>query len=64
MEVDQDFFEHLLNCMANQKYIGEQSMDTQRVWQRIMDETWSEGMQLLTSGKLNVDDQVEAEMCN
>lgn len=35
--IDEDFFEHLLNCMCNQKYIHEQSEETQKEWQEIID---------------------------
>jgi hypothetical protein len=35
--VNADALEHLLNCMDNQKFIHEQSKDTQKEWQEIID---------------------------
>lgn len=35
--VDADELEHLLNCMDNQKFIYEQSENTQKEWQEIID---------------------------
>lgn len=56
--VDADFFEHLLNCLANQKYIGDFNADaiemgeeayksTVKSTQAKIDEAWIKGMEIL-----------------
>lgn len=45
--VDPTFFEHLLNCLANQKYIREQLPKTRKEWQAEIDKTWNKGMEIL-----------------
>ena len=47
ISIDIDFFEHLLNCLANQKFIGEQNKNTREEHQSIIDNAWSTGMKLL-----------------
>ncbi|HJT55890.1 MAG TPA: hypothetical protein VJ761_05310 [Ktedonobacteraceae bacterium] len=53
-----DYFEHLLNCLANQKFIHDVNADgledgidevkkTQAEMQRVIDQAWREGMDLL-----------------
>lgn len=46
--VTEDLFEHILNCLANQKYIGEMAEEVQKEWQEIIDKAWNEGMSLLS----------------
>jgi len=41
-------FEHLLNCMCNQKYLHEFPAKDALDAQKIIDKAWSEGMELLT----------------
>jgi len=60
ISIDVDFFEHLLNCLANQKFIGEpppcgdamalgknKYNAIQKENQRIIDEAWNKGMEIL-----------------
>ncbi len=47
IEIDAEFFEHLLNCMANQKYIGSQLPEKAAEKQKIIDEAWRKGMDIL-----------------
>lgn len=49
--IDKDKFEHLLNCMCNQKYIHEQSEAVQREWQEIIDKAYHEARGYLGGGK-------------
>lgn len=65
--LDLDYFEHLLNCLANQKFIGEKPPNgdamaieeseynkIQRENQKIIDKAWNQGMFLLTlDGMMN-----------
>ena len=46
--IDADKFDHLLNCMCNQKYIHEQSPETQTEWQEIIDKAYHEARGLLS----------------
>lgn len=46
--IDTDQFEHLLNCMCNQKFIHEQSAKTQKEWQEIIDKAYHEARGLLS----------------
>jgi hypothetical protein len=46
--MDKDKFEHLLNCMCNQKYIGEMSSEIQKEWQEIIDKAYHEARGLLS----------------
>lgn len=43
-----DQFEHLLNCMCNQKFIHEQSIEGQKEWQEIIDKSYHEARALLS----------------
>ena len=53
--IDRDFFEHLLACLANQKYIHEINADAltcdyksiQKRNQRVIDTAYHKGMKLL-----------------
>ena len=48
--IDEGFFEHLLNCLANQKYQkvpSEHSSDREKETQTAIDEAWNEGMKIL-----------------
>ena len=47
IRIDMDFFDHLLGCMANQKYISEQTKETQEEWQMIIAIAWNAGMEIL-----------------
>ena len=60
ISVDVKFFEHLLNCLANQKFIGElppcedamalseaKYNGIQKENQKKIDEAWNEGMKML-----------------
>ena len=57
--IDEDFFEHLLNCLANQKYINEINADAltcdykkiQKENQEIIDRAWNDGMKMLMDNK-------------
>ncbi len=62
--IDIDFFEHLLNCLANQKFIGEKPpcgdamamkktayLKTQKKNQKIIDIAWNRGMNLLKKAR-------------
>lgn len=45
-----DYFEHLLNCLANQKGLSTLAPSTiELANQEIIDIAWNEGMRLLTS---------------
>lgn len=59
--IEEDFFEHLLNCMANQKFIGEvppngdamslsqtEYKNIQQDHQRVIDETYLRARYLLS----------------
>lgn len=50
--IDADKFEHLLNCMRNQKFIHEQNKETQKEWQKIIDEAYHEARIFLSTGML------------
>lgn len=56
MLLPRDFFEHLLNCLANQRFIAEdeindcggpQGAETRRAMQAVIDEAWAKGMDML-----------------
>ena len=60
IEIEEDFFEHLLNCLANQKFIGEAPPNGDAMAmgqesyeelhecnQAIIDKAWNKGMSLL-----------------
>lgn len=47
IEVDINFFEHLLNCMLNQKFLHEQSKEERERNQRVIDEALQKGMDLI-----------------
>lgn len=46
--IDKNKFEHLLNCMCNQKYIHEQCKEVQEDWQSIIDKSYHEARGLLS----------------
>ncbi len=59
IEIEKDFFEHLLNCLANQKYIHEVNADgatdetinvneIQKEHQAVIDRAYNKGMDLLS----------------
>lgn len=43
-----DQFEHLLNCMCNQKFIHEMNQETQKEWQETIDKAYHEARGLLS----------------
>lgn len=45
--IDKDQFEHLLNCMCNQKYIFEMSEEVQKEWQETIDKAYHEARAIL-----------------
>lgn len=53
--MSRDYFEHLLNCLANQKFIHEINADAtecdykkiQKENQTIIDKAWTDGMNML-----------------
>jgi len=45
--LDKNFFEHLLNCMANQRFIASLSEEEKEVNQSIIDKAWNKGMFIL-----------------
>lgn len=45
--VNRDWFEHLLNCLANQKYLTEMKFEDQKNAQEVIDAAWVEGMTIL-----------------
>ncbi len=47
--INADKFEHLLNCMCNQKFIGEQKPEVQKEWQEIIDKAYHEARGLLAN---------------
>ena len=59
--IDRDFFEHLLNCLANQKFINEPPnadgiamgeklcKEEKKLNQETIDKTWNKGMFILNS---------------
>ena len=62
--ISKDYFEHLLNCLANQKYVGElptcgdalaegpeKYKNVQEENQKVIDKAWREGMFILTMNK-------------
>ena len=49
IEIDIDYFEHLLNCLVNQKYMpipGEDQSEREAKDQEIIDLAWQKGMDL------------------
>ena len=52
--IDFDFFDHLLECMANQKYIYGQTKDIQEEWQKIIDNAWNAGMEILNTERKRI----------
>lgn len=50
--INPKFFEHLLNCLANQKYV-DNFQDKEKA-QEIIDKAWNEGMKILTKHKKEV----------
>lgn len=51
IKIDINIFEHILNCMCNQKYINEQKKEIQKQWQKIIDIAWNKGMRILTDNQ-------------
>ncbi len=49
MTISVDKFEHLLNCMCNQKFLHEQSPKVQKEWQEIIDKAYHEARGLLVN---------------
>jgi len=62
--IPEDWFEHLLNCLANQKFIGEAPVngdalalgketrdELQETNQSVIDRAWNEGMSMLSVNK-------------
>ena len=49
VDIERDFFEHLLNCLANQKYVHEQKLDARVKVQAVIDAAWRKGMDLLAA---------------
>ena len=56
MRIDRDFFEHLLSCLANQKFVNSVNADglagcdyekVQAINQEIIDDAWEKGMDIL-----------------
>ncbi len=60
IEIPEPFFEHLLNCLANQKYVGEPPPNADAVAmgqeaydelqtssQSVIDDAWRDGMDIL-----------------
>lgn len=55
--MDRDYFEHLLNCLANQKYVHQINADAtecdyktiQKKNQKVIDKAWRDGMDKLTT---------------
>lgn len=50
-----DLFEHILNCLANQKYmptLHNQSLREHDL-QQVIDKAWNEGMEILTKSDKN-----------
>lgn len=47
MEIDRQFFEHLLNCLANQKFLHERLLNERVKAQAVIDAAWRRGMELL-----------------
>lgn len=47
IEIPTSFFEHLLNCLANQKFIDELDDPSRKVNQKIIDDAWNDGMAIL-----------------
>ena len=45
--IDAGWFEHLLNCMANQKFIHEFPEDEREEAQSVIDDAWLSGMEIL-----------------
>ena len=55
MEIDIPFFEHLLICMATQKFMdGELLPEEKKANQEVIDDAWSAGMMLLEEAKETV----------
>jgi len=47
--INEDQFEHLLNCMCNQKFLHEQCPRIQNEWQEIIDNAYHEARNLLVN---------------
>jgi len=49
--ISEDSFEHLLNCLANQKYIPSENLGrTEQKSQDAIDDFWRQGMNFLSNG--------------
>lgn len=57
--IDIDFFEHLLNCLANQKFIrySENMVGEDKANQEVIDKTWNTGMCILNDKSIPKDDE-------
>lgn len=51
IKVDEGLFEHILNCIANQKYIGEMTKEVQKEWRETIDKAWNDGMAILSKAR-------------
>ena len=49
MEIEREVLEHLLNCLADQKYLHEAKLDVRVKLQAVIDEAWRKGMDLLAA---------------
>lgn len=47
--IDRDYFEHLLNCLANQKFLYVTMPDREKTMQRLIDDAHAKGRELLTN---------------
>jgi len=51
MQIEREFFEHILNCLANQKFIHELSPEMRSEVQASIDRVWLTGMDMLFNSK-------------
>ena len=64
--ISRKYFEHILNCLANQKYLEEQKEENQKETQKVIDESWDKGMFILSIDKkmYNAFKELTEKYCN
>ena len=50
VEIEEDFLEHLLNCLANQKFIPlpNKQSKPEKGMQEVIDKAWNKGMSMVS----------------
>jgi len=59
--IEADFLEHLLNCLANQKYMPIDNLSkAEKEKQEIIDKAWQKGMDIVINS-INKNEEIEYE---